>query len=187
MMVGGHSNSFIALNLPTSARIDRFGPQPSSLFTSVLSGKHQKNIERLRTRYPCLTGVSHRFTVLAQTCLLKVVKAAFCQDTRSTRSAVGSGSRERQLRVLKGSSGQNVAIEYERNTLSCGLIVVASQIHQHVDRSSIWHDFPQQLKALVSAQIGSGVVQGGPEVRFHEGSVPPGFEEGSTRVPPGFH
>ena len=30
----------------------------------------------------------------------------------------------------------------------------------------------------VSAQIGSGVVRGGPEVRFHEGS---------TRVPRGFH
>ena len=30
----------------------------------------------------------------------------------------------------------------------------------------------------VSAQIGSGVVRGGPEVRFHQGS---------TRVPPGFH
>ena len=30
----------------------------------------------------------------------------------------------------------------------------------------------------VSAQIGSGVVRGGPEVRFHEGS---------TRVPPRFH
>ena len=30
----------------------------------------------------------------------------------------------------------------------------------------------------VSAQIGSGVVRGGPEVRFHKGS---------TRVPPGFH
>ena len=36
----------------------------------------------------------------------------------------------------------------------------------------------------VSAQIGSGVVRGGPEVRFHEGStrVPPGFPEGSTRA-----
>ena len=35
----------------------------------------------------------------------------------------------------------------------------------------------------VSAQIGSGVVRGGPEVRFHEGStrVPPKFHEGSTR------
>ena len=35
----------------------------------------------------------------------------------------------------------------------------------------------------VSAQIGSGVVRGGPEVRFHEGStrVPPGFYQGSTR------
>ena len=34
----------------------------------------------------------------------------------------------------------------------------------------------------VSAQIGSGVVRGGPQVRFHEGStrVPPGFREGST-------
>ena len=30
----------------------------------------------------------------------------------------------------------------------------------------------------VSAQIGSGVVRGGPEVRFHEGS---------TRVPPNIH
>ena len=46
--------------------------------------------------------------------------------------------------------------------------------------------FPQQLKDLGSAQIGSGVVRGGPEVRFHEAStrVPPGFE-GSTRVPRG--
>ena len=39
----------------------------------------------------------------------------------------------------------------------------------------------------VSAQIGSGVVRGGPEIRFHEGSsrVPPGFHQGSTRVPRG--
>ena len=37
----------------------------------------------------------------------------------------------------------------------------------------------------VSAQIGSPVVRGGPEVKFYEGStrVPPG----STRVPQGFH
>ena len=33
----------------------------------------------------------------------------------------------------------------------------------------------------VSAKIGSGVVRGGPEIRFHEGST------GSTRVPLGFH
>ena len=41
----------------------------------------------------------------------------------------------------------------------------------------------------VSAQIGSGVVWGGPEVRLREDSirVPPGFHQGSTRVPPGFH
>ena len=47
----------------------------------------------------------------------------------------------------------------------------------------------------VSAQIGSGVVRGDPELRFHQGSppgfhqgrVPPGFHQGSTRVPPGFH
>ena len=40
----------------------------------------------------------------------------------------------------------------------------------------------------VSAQIGSGVVRGGPEARFHQGStrVPPGFHQGSTRVPTGF-
>ena len=40
--------------------------------------------------------------------------------------------------------------------------------------------FLQQLKALgVSAQIGSGVVPDGPEVRFHERStrVPSGFRE----------
>ena len=36
-----------------------------------------------------------------------------------------------------------------------------------------------------SAQIGSRVVRGGPEVRFHEGSTRPGFHEGSTRVPRG--
>ena len=43
--------------------------------------------------------------------------------------------------------------------------------------------FPQQLKG-VSAQIGFGVVPGGPEVGFHEGStrVPPGFHEGSARA-----
>ena len=40
----------------------------------------------------------------------------------------------------------------------------------------------------VSAQVGSGVVRGGPEARFHEGStkVPPGFHQGSTRVQQGF-
>ena len=41
----------------------------------------------------------------------------------------------------------------------------------------------------VSAQKGSGVVRGDPELRFHQGSprIPPGFHQGSTRVPPGFH
>ena len=41
----------------------------------------------------------------------------------------------------------------------------------------------------VSAQIGSGMVRGGPEVRFHEGStrVLSGFHQGSTRVPPWFY
>ena len=38
--------------------------------------------------------------------------------------------------------------------------------------------FPTAGSFGVSAQIGFGVVRGGPEVRFHEGS---------TRVPPGFH
>ena len=38
----------------------------------------------------------------------------------------------------------------------------------------------------VSAQIGSGVVRGGPEVRFHEGAST-GFHQSFTRVPPGFH
>ena len=68
--------------------------------------------------------------------------------------------------------------------------------------------FPTAESFGVSAQIGSGVVRGGPEVSstrvprarvsrgFHQGStrvvqgstrVPPGFHQGSTRVPPGFH
>ena len=49
--------------------------------------------------------------------------------------------------------------------------------------------FPQQLKALGSQPRGSGVVRGGPEARFHQGStrVPPGFHQGFTRVPSGFH
>ena len=43
--------------------------------------------------------------------------------------------------------------------------------------------FPTADSFGVSAQIGSGVVRGGPEVRFHKGStrVLPGFHEGSTR------
>ena len=49
--------------------------------------------------------------------------------------------------------------------------------------------FPNSWKLWVSAQIGSGVVRGGPEARFHKGSA--GFYEGSTRfsegkVPRGF-
>ena len=46
--------------------------------------------------------------------------------------------------------------------------------------------FPPTAESFgVSAQIGSGVVRGGPEVRFHESStrVPTGFHQGSTRVP----
>ena len=38
----------------------------------------------------------------------------------------------------------------------------------------------------VSGQIGSGVVWGGPEVRFHQGSTRGPCHQGSTRVPPGF-
>ena len=50
--------------------------------------------------------------------------------------------------------------------------------------------FPPTAESFgVSAQIGCGVVRGGPEVRFHEDStrIPPGFHQGSTRVPLGFH
>ena len=49
--------------------------------------------------------------------------------------------------------------------------------------------FPTAASFGVSAQIGSGVVGGDPELRFHQGStrgstrVPPG----STKVPPRFH
>ena len=58
------------------------------------------------------------------------------------------------------------------------------------------HKFSPTAESFgVSAQIGSGVVRGDPELRFHQGStrhqgftrVPPGFHQGSTRVPPGFH
>ena len=47
--------------------------------------------------------------------------------------------------------------------------------------------FPTAESVGVSAQIGSGAVRGGPEVRFHKGStrVPPGFHQGSTRAPRG--
>ena len=47
------------------------------------------------------------------------------------------------------------------------------------------HIFPPTAESIgVSAQIGSGVVRGGPEVRFHEGftRVPPGFHEGCGLV-----
>ena len=50
--------------------------------------------------------------------------------------------------------------------------------------------FPPTAESFgVSAQIGSGVVRGGPEVRFHEDStrVPRGFHQGSRRVSRGFH
>ena len=42
---------------------------------------------------------------------------------------------------------------------------------------------------LFFPQIGSGLVRGGPQIRFRPGStrVPPGFHQDSTRVPPGFH
>ena len=43
--------------------------------------------------------------------------------------------------------------------------------------------FPQQLKALGSQPIGSGVVLGGPEVSSTR--VPPEFHQDSTRVPRG--
>ena len=45
-------------------------------------------------------------------------------------------------------------------------------------RVSVFVFSPTAESFGVSAQIGSGVVRGGPEVRFHEGS---------TRVPPEFH
>ena len=48
---------------------------------------------------------------------------------------------------------------------------------------------PTAESFVVSAQIGSGVVLGGPEARFYQGStsVPPGFHQGFSRVLAGFH
>ena len=57
------------------------------------------------------------------------------------------------------------------------------------NQTTNWQSFSPTAESFgVSAQIVSGVVRGGPEVRFHEGStrVPPGFHQGSTRVPIGF-
>ena len=47
------------------------------------------------------------------------------------------------------------------------------------------HFSPTAESFGVSAQIGSGVIRGGPKVRATR--VPPGFHQGSTRVPPGLH
>ena len=56
---------------------------------------------------------------------------------------------------------------------------------EHVE---VFQNSPTAESFGVPAQIGSGVVRGGPEVRFHEGTrVPPGFHQSSTRVPRGFH
>ena len=60
---------------------------------------------------------------------------------------------------------------------------IAHQQVQFVFYNSDTRFFPPTAENFgVSAQIGSGVVRGGPDVRFHEGStrVPPGFHEGST-------
>ena len=53
----------------------------------------------------------------------------------------------------------------------------------HADSLSVCIFSPTAESFGVSAQIGSGVVRGGHEVRFHEGStrVPPRFHQGSTR------
>ena len=56
----------------------------------------------------------------------------------------------------------------------------------HFRRSLVilFHFIPPTAESFgVSAQISSGVVRSGPEVRFHQGStsVPPGIHEGSTR------
>ena len=45
--------------------------------------------------------------------------------------------------------------------------------------------FPTAESFGVSAHIGSAVVRGKGEVRFHQGSTR--FHQGSTKVPPGFH
>ena len=59
--------------------------------------------------------------------------------------------------------------------------------HLNNSRTLAFVLFPNSCKLGVSAQIGSGVVRGGLEVRFHEGAtrVPPGFHHGSTRIPRG--
>ena len=59
------------------------------------------------------------------------------------------------------------------------LLADCSQFQQSLARTSAFCFFPPTAESFgVSAQIGSGVVRGGPEVRFHEGS---------TRDPPWFH
>ena len=52
-----------------------------------------------------------------------------------------------------------------------------------------WFYSPTAESFAASAQTGSGVVLGSPEVRFHQASnrLPPGCHQGATRVPSGFH
>ena len=66
------------------------------------------------------------------------------------------------------------------------LYLAASRLGQAggVARLDSAHFSPTVESCGVSAQIGSGVVRGGAEVRFHQ--VPPGFHQSSTRVLPGF-
>ena len=55
-------------------------------------------------------------------------------------------------------------------------------------KDAVFEDLSPTTESFgVLAQMGFGVVRGGPEVRFHEGStrVPPEFHQGSTRVPRG--
>ena len=61
--------------------------------------------------------------------------------------------------------------------------LVVKGVYHYWTYKCVFFFIPQQLKAWVSAQIGCGVVRGGPELKFHEGStkVPPGFQQDSTR------
>ena len=84
--------------------------------------------------------------------------SAFCSTLRSTRN-----TRLRHPGDSRKGSGEMV---------------------QGISSASRFLSFPPTAESFgVSAQMGSGVVRGGPDARFHDSStrVPQGFHEGSTR------
>ena len=107
-----------------------------------------------------------------------------------SQKAVGgggcAGNRGLLLRTPKAGAGQEWSLDERRCTIQKVFYATCPDFWFATSRRYVIYIplnsqrlFPPTAGSFgVSAQIGSGVVRGGPEVRFHEGS---------TRVPPGFH